>query len=60
MLQGEEIRQKNLLMEQQFKLQIDHSKNVESVYSGIRRIMHDMNNHLICLRNLAENKILKK
>ncbi|SQC02779.1 membrane-associated ATP-binding domain-containing protein [Clostridium tetanomorphum] len=60
MLQGEEIRQKNLLMEQQFKLQIDHSKNVESVYSGIRRIMHDMNNHLICLRNLAENKNIEE
>ncbi|EKS4344355.1 sensor histidine kinase [Clostridium sporogenes] len=60
MLEGEEIQQKNLLMEQQFKFQIDHSKNLEGVYSGIRRIMHDMNNHLICLKNLAKSKNIEE
>ncbi|MBZ9622103.1 GHKL domain-containing protein [Clostridium sp. FP2] len=54
MLQGEETQQKNLLMEQQFKLQIDHSKNLEGLYSGIHSIMHDMHNHLLCLKTLAK------
>lgn len=54
-LQIKEIEQKNLLMEQQFKLQINHSKNIEGLYSGIRSVKHDMSNHLLCLKSLAEN-----
>lgn len=53
MLEGEQQQQKNMLMEQQFKLQLTHSKNIEGLYTGIRSIMHDMNNHLVCLKNLA-------
>ncbi|MCY6958315.1 sensor histidine kinase [Clostridium brassicae] len=49
MLEGE----KNMLMEQQFKLQLKYSKNIEGLYDGIRGIKHDMNNHLSCLRSLA-------
>ncbi|WP_097026501.1 sensor histidine kinase [Clostridium peptidivorans] len=55
MIQVKDIEQKNLLMEQQFKLQINHSKNLESLYSGTRSIKHDMNNHLLCLKSLAQN-----
>ncbi|WP_454051870.1 sensor histidine kinase [Clostridium sp. Marseille-Q7071] len=55
MLEGEEEKQKNMLMEQQFKLQLTHSKNIEGFYSGVRRVMHDMNNHLLCLRSLADS-----
>ncbi len=40
-------------MEQQFKLQLTHSNNIEMLYKGIRGITHDMNNHVSCLRNLA-------
>lgn len=54
-IQVKDIEQKNLLMEQHFKLQINHSKNLEGLYSGIRSIKHDMNNHLLCLKNLAQN-----
>ncbi len=54
-IQVKDIEQKNLLMEQQFKLQLNHSKNLEGLYSGIRSIKHDMNNHLLCLKNLAQN-----
>ncbi len=55
MLEGEEEKQKNMLMEQQFKLQLTHSKNIEGFYSGVRGVMHDMNNHLLCLRSLADS-----
>lgn len=54
MLEGEEEHQNNKLMEQQFKLQLIHSKNIEKVYTGVRSVMHDMNNHLSCLKNLAD------
>lgn len=58
MLEGEEQQQRSMLMEQQFKLQLIHSKNIEGFYNGIRSIMHDMNNHLACLNNLAgENNV---
>jgi sensor histidine kinase YesM len=59
-LQGDEIEQKNLLMEQQFKLQINHNKNVESLYTDIRSIKHDMTNHLICLKNLSKQGNLEE
>lgn len=58
MLDGEGEKQKNLLMEQQFELQLTHSKNIEGLYCGIRSVMHDMNNHIACLKNLAnDNRI---
>ena len=60
MLEGEEIEQKNLLMEQQFKLQINHNKNIESLYKDIRSIKHDMTNHLLCLKNLSEKGNLEE
>jgi len=59
-LQGDETEQKNLLMEQQFKLQINHNKNVESLYANIRSIKHDMTNHLICLKNLSKQGNLEE
>lgn len=54
MLEGEDEKQKNMLVEQQFKLQLEHGKNMENLYGGIRSVIHDMNNHLACLRNLAD------
>ncbi|EDT85921.1 ATP-binding protein [Clostridium botulinum] len=53
MLEGQLEEKKNLLMEQQFKLQLTHSNNIEMLYKGIRGIIHDMNNHVSCLKNLA-------
>lgn len=60
MLDGDEISQKNSLMEQQFKLQINHSKNVENLYSDMRSIKHDMKNHILCLKKLIESKNIKE
>lgn len=50
MLEGEREKQKNMIMEHQLK----HSESIEILYSEIKRIMHDMNNHIACLRNLAD------
>ncbi|MFD3156320.1 sensor histidine kinase [Haloimpatiens sp. FM7330] len=52
MLQCEQEQQKSILMKEQFKLQLKHSKNIEELYNNIRSIKHDMNNHLSCLKNL--------
>ncbi|NMM62146.1 GHKL domain-containing protein [Clostridium sp. P21] len=60
MLQGKEEMQKNMLMQQQFNLQCNHSKNVEGLYKGIRSVMHDMNNHLSCLKILAINNNIEE
>lgn len=54
MLDGEQEQQKNMLVNQQFRLQLAHSKNIEGIYSGIKSVIHDTNNHLSCLRRLAE------
>lgn len=53
MVEGEEERQKSILIEQQFKMQLNHSNNIEGLYKEIRSVKHDMTNHLICLKNLA-------
>ncbi|ENK1244554.1 GHKL domain-containing protein [Clostridium sporogenes] len=53
MIEGQLEEEKSLLMEQQFKLQLTHSHNIEMLYKGIRVIIHDMNNHVSCLKNLA-------
>lgn len=63
MLEGQYFAQKNLLMKQQIELQMDHVKNIEGFYNGVKGSMHDINNHLNCLRALADSNnidILKK
>jgi sensor histidine kinase YesM len=60
MLQGEEEMKKSMLMQQQFNLQCNHSKNIEGFYREIRIVMHDMNNHLSCLKSLATNNNIEE
>lgn len=55
MLQCDEQTQKNILMEQQLNIQINHNKDTETLYYGTRGVIHDMNNHIICLKNMADN-----
>ena len=55
MLESDEQKQKNMLIEQQFTTQLNHIKNIDSIYLGIRKVIHDMNNHISCLKNLADN-----
>ncbi len=60
MLQGEEEMRKNMIIQQQFNSQCNHSKNIEGFYKEIRSVMHDMNNHLSCLKNLAINNNMEE
>lgn len=59
-LQVKDFEEKNLLMKQQFKLQINHNKNIEGLYNSIRSVKHDMQNHLLCLKNLANNNNIEE
>lgn len=59
-LQVKDFEKKNLLMKQQFKLQINHNKNIEGLYSGMRSIKHDMQNHLLCLKSLANDNNIEE
>lgn len=56
MLDNEEEKQKRILMNQQ----LIHNKNVEKVYNNLRGIIHDMNNHITCLKNLANNEKIEE
>ncbi|AAK79549.1 sensor histidine kinase YesM [Clostridium acetobutylicum] len=53
MLDGEEEREKSILMQQQLNLQFEHNKNIQNLYKNTRGVMHDINKHINCLRNLA-------
>lgn len=56
MLENEEEKEKLILMNQQ----LIHNKNMEKVYNNLRSVIHDMNNHLSCLRNLANSEKIKE
>lgn len=53
MINSEEEKQKVILMEHQFECQVNHIKNLEKFYKNTRKIQHDINNHIICLKSLA-------
>lgn len=57
-IDSQEEKQKNILMEHEFEMQINHSKNIEKLYSDIRKVEHNMKNHLICLNTLVNNNDL--
>lgn len=56
MLDNEEEKQKLILMNQQ----LIHNKNMEKVYNNLRSVIHDMNNHVSCLKNLANSEKIKE
>ena len=58
MIESEEHKHKNIIIKQQFALQLNHIKNIDGIYLGIRKVIHDMNNHISCLKNLADNNNL--
>jgi sensor histidine kinase YesM len=60
MLEAQDEKQKNMLMGQQVKLQLKHMKNVEKFYLNIKKVIHDINNHISCLRSLADNNNLNE
>jgi hypothetical protein len=60
LIESDEQKHKNLLMERQFSLQLSHMKNIDGIYLGIRKVIHDMNNHIFCLKCLADNNNIEE
>lgn len=56
MLENEEEKERLILMNQQ----LIHNKNMDKVYNNLRSVIHDMNNHVSCLKNLANNEKIKE
>ncbi|WP_243156289.1 ATP-binding protein [Clostridium sp. C2-6-12] len=54
MIESEDYKYKSILIKQQFEMQLNHIKNIDNIYLGIRKVIHDMNNHISCLKNLAD------
>lgn len=60
MLELEDQKIKTLLVEQQFSLQLNHVKNIDGIFLSIKKVIHDMHNHISCLRNLADHNNLEE
>ena len=54
-LDSEEDTQKRLIIEQQFMSYCNHIKNIDTIYLGLRKVRHDINNHISCLKVLSED-----
>lgn len=46
------IRERELLLKQQFSIQTQHYKDLQVQIKNTRTFRHDINNHLICIKNL--------
>lgn len=55
LIESDDQIRKTMLIKQQFDLQLNHMKNVDGIYLSIRKVIHDINNHITCLKNLADN-----
>ncbi|APF25517.1 GHKL domain-containing protein [Clostridium botulinum] len=53
------MRQKELLLRQQFNMQTEHYKNLQIQSKNTRAFKHDINNHLICIKNLIADGDIK-
>ncbi|NFQ67669.1 GHKL domain-containing protein [Clostridium sporogenes] len=53
------MRQKELLLRQQFNIQAGHYKNLQIQFKNTRAFKHDINNHLICIKNLITDGDIK-
>ncbi len=53
------LRQKQLLLTQQFNIQTRHYKNLQIQFKNTRAFKHDINNHLICIKNLIADGDIK-
>lgn len=60
MIESDMQKHKTQFVEQQFQLQLNHIKNIDNIYLGIRKAIHDMNNHISCLKNLADRNNLEE
>lgn len=53
------LRQKELLLTQQFHIQAKHYKDLQIQVKNTRAFKHDINNHLICIKNLIADGDIK-
>jgi hypothetical protein len=55
LLKENKLREKELLLKHQFDMQAKHYKNLQKQFENTRLFKHDLNNHLICIKNLMDN-----
>lgn len=60
MIDSEEKDKKLLLIEHQFDMQSNYIDNLQKHYNDIRKIKHDIKNHIICLKSLADSNNLNE
>ncbi|WP_027623776.1 sensor histidine kinase [Clostridium lundense] len=53
------LRQKEALLANQFNIQARHYKDLQVQFKNTRTFKHDINNHLICIKNLIANGDIK-
>ncbi|SQC00250.1 hypothetical protein [Clostridium tetanomorphum] len=53
------LRQKEALLAHQFNIQARHYKDLQIQFKNTRVFKHDINNHLICIKNLIANDDIK-
>lgn len=55
LIKENDLRQRELLLTQQLNMQTRHYKDLQIQFKNIRFFKHDINNHLICIKNLIAN-----
>ncbi|MCH5138324.1 sensor histidine kinase [Clostridiaceae bacterium UIB06] len=59
LIKENDMRQKELLLKQQFNIQARHYKDLQIQFKNTRAFKHDINNHLICIKNLIADGDIK-
>ncbi|WPC39438.1 GHKL domain-containing protein [Clostridium sp. JS66] len=59
LLKENKLHEKELLLKHQFDMQSKHYKNLQKQFENTKVFRHDLNNHLICIKNLMDNNDIK-
>lgn len=59
LLEANFTRERELLLNQQFNVQVEHCKRLQSQFENAKSFRHDIKNHLICVKNLISNGDVK-
>ncbi|WP_237737327.1 hypothetical protein [Clostridium carboxidivorans] len=59
LLKENKLNEKELLLKHQFDIQSKHYKNLQKQFENTKVFRHDLNNHLICIKNLMDNNDIK-
>lgn len=55
LLKANFTRERELLLNQQFNVQVEHCKRLQTQFENAKSFRHDIKNHLICIKNLISN-----